>query len=30
MRIEVVGKLEADGLALTHAHWTLVASDGLT
>ena len=27
-RIEVVGKLEADGLALTHARLNVVAGDG--
>jgi ketosteroid isomerase-like protein len=26
--IEVVAKLEADGLALTHARWTLAGTDG--
>jgi uncharacterized protein (TIGR02246 family) len=28
MRIEVVDKLEGDGLALTHGRWTLAGSDG--
>ena len=27
-RSEVVGKLEADGLALTHARWRLIGDDG--
>jgi uncharacterized protein (TIGR02246 family) len=27
-RSDVVGKLEADGLALTHARWTMIGSDG--
>ncbi len=26
--IEVVGKLEADGLALTHARWRITGADG--
>lgn len=28
MRIEVVDKIQADGLALTHGRWTLTGSDG--
>ena len=29
IRIEVVEKLEADGLALTHGRWSLVGADGV-
>ena len=28
MRIEVVDKIETDGLALTHGHWTLAGAEG--
>jgi uncharacterized protein (TIGR02246 family) len=28
MRIEIVDKIQTDGLALTHGHWTLAGSDG--
>ena len=28
IQIEVVGKVEADGLALTHARWNMSATDG--
>jgi uncharacterized protein (TIGR02246 family) len=28
MRIEIVDKLQTDGLALTYGHWTLTGSDG--
>jgi uncharacterized protein (TIGR02246 family) len=28
VQIDVVGKVERDGLALTHAHWRMSASDG--
>jgi uncharacterized protein (TIGR02246 family) len=28
VHIEVVGKVEADGLALTHAHWSMSATEG--
>lgn len=28
VQIEVVGKVEADDLALTHAHWSMSATEG--
>jgi uncharacterized protein (TIGR02246 family) len=28
MRSDVVEKLESDGLAMTHAHWSMVATEG--